>query len=66
MMRGPPTVWGQMLCGVPEALLLVVFPQKPVNGYLGAEDGEEEGEDAVAEIVVPCCVDDEGAGDGEG
>jgi hypothetical protein len=22
-------------------LFLVVFPQKPVKGYLGAEDGEE-------------------------
>src|SRR5215207_4313213 len=49
-----------------EALLLVVFPQKPVQSYLGAEDGEQKGEEAVAEFVAPGGVDDEGAGDGEG
>ena len=47
-------------------LFLVVFPQKPVQCYLGAEDGEEQGEEAVAEIVGPGGVDDEGAGDSQG
>ena len=46
--------------------LLIVFPEKPVHGYLGAQDGEEEGEEAVAEVVAPGRVDNEGAGDSEG
>src|SRR5215210_3977135 len=47
-------------------LLFVVLPQNPVKGDLCAEDGEEKGEEAVAEVVAPGGVDDEGAGDGEG
>jgi len=49
-----------------KCLLFVVLPQKPVKCYLGAEYGEEKGEQAVGEIVTPGSVDDEGAGDGEG
>lgn len=46
---------------------LVVFaPEDPVKGDLGAEDGEQEGEDAVAQVVEPGGVDDEGGGDNEG
>lgn len=47
-------------------LLLLVLPQKPVYGYLGAKDGQEEGEGAVLEVVAVGGVDDEGARDGEG
>ena len=46
--------------------LLIVFPEKPVHGYLGAQDGEEEGEEAVAKVVAPGGVDDEGTGDDKG
>ena len=45
---------------------LIVLPKKPIECYLAAEDGEEQGEDAVAEVVDPGCVDYEGGGDGEG
>src|SRR3712207_5396539 len=48
------------------SLLFLVLPQKPVYGDLGTQDGEEEGEDAVLEVVAVGGVDDEGAGDGEG
>src|SRR5918994_6366048 len=51
---------------LPETLLFVVLPEKPVQSYLCAEDGEEEGEESVAEVVAPGGIDDEGAGDGEG
>ena len=44
----------------------VVSPEEPVQRYLGAEEGEEEGEEAVAEVVEPGGVDDEGRGDDEG
>src|ERR671917_2377512 len=47
-------------------LLLLVLPQKPVYGYLGAKDGQEEGEGAVLQVVAVGGVDDEGARDGEG
>lgn len=46
--------------------LLLVFPQKPVYGDLGAQDGEEECEDAVLEFVAVGGVYDEGAGNGQG
>ena len=38
-------------------LFLVVFPQKPIQGYLGAENGEEQGKEAVSQIVSPGCKD---------
>jgi hypothetical protein len=41
-------------------VLFVVLPEQPVQGYLGAKDGEEQGEEAVAEVVDPGGVDDEG------
>ncbi len=47
-------------------LLFLVLPHKPVYGDLGAKDGEQEGEDAVLEVVAVGGVDDEGARDGEG
>src|ERR671921_2122803 len=46
-------------------LAFVVLPQKPIQSDLGAEDGEEQGEEAVGEVVAPGGVDDERAGDGE-
>ncbi len=51
---------------VTQRLLFLVLPQKPVYGDLGAQDGQEEGEDAVLEVVAVGSVDDEGAGNGEG
>ncbi len=48
------------------SLLLLILPQKPVYGNLGAQDGQEECEDAVLEVVAVGGVDDQGAGDGEG
>src|ERR671917_207496 len=47
-------------------LLLLVLPQKPVYGYLGAKDGQEEGEGAVLEVVAVGGGDTEGAREGEG
>src|SRR5918997_5083554 len=47
-------------------LAFVVLPQKPVQGDLGAQDGEEQGEEAVGKVVAPSGVDDQGAGDGQG
>src|SRR3712207_4465516 len=47
-------------------LVFVVLPEEPIKCYLGAEDGEEQGEDAVAEVVDPGGVDDEGGGDNDG
>jgi hypothetical protein len=47
-------------------LLLVVLPEKPVEGYLSAQDGEKQREDTVGEVVAPGGVDDEGARDGQG
>ena len=46
--------------------LFLILPQKPVDCDLGAQDGEEEREDAVLEVVAVGRVDDEGAGDCEG
>src|SRR5215208_6514913 len=43
--------------------LFVVAPEHPVEGYLGTKDGEEEGEEAVAEVVDPGGIDHEGGGD---
>ena len=48
-----------------EAFVLVV-PGEPRKGSLGTEDGEEDGERAVFEIVEPGRVDDEPGGDGDG
>src|SRR3712207_6873212 len=62
MLRARPKR-AEMLTGL---LLLFILPQKPVYGDLGAQDGEQEGEDAVLEVVAVGSVDDEGAGDGEG
>ncbi len=50
----------------PQSLLFLVLPHKPVYGDLGAQDGQEEGEDAVLEVVAVGGVDDQGARDGEG
>ena len=47
-------------------VVLVVLPEEPVEGYLGAKDGEKECEEAVAELVKPGGIDDEGGGDHEG
>ncbi len=46
--------------------LLVIPPEEPAEGDLGAQDGEEEGEEAVTEVVEPGGVDDEDGGDREG
>ena len=44
----------------PFGVVLVVLPEEPIEGYLGAEDGEKEGEEAVTEVVEPGCIDYEG------
>ena len=41
-------------------------PSEPVEGYLGAHDGEEQGEDAVFEVVSPGSVDQDGGRHGQG
>lgn len=43
----------------------VLFPEQPVEGYLGAQDGENEGEEPAAEVVAPGGVDHQRGGDGE-
>lgn len=55
---------GRSQIGLPHCwrsqLFFLVLPDKPVYGYLGAQDGQEEGEDAVLEVVAVGRVDDEG------
>ncbi len=46
-------------------LFLLIAPEEPIEGYLGGEDGEDEGEGAFAQVVEPGGVDDERGGDGE-
>ena len=45
---------------------VLLVPGEPREGGLGAQDGEEEGERAVFEVVEPGGVDDEPGRDGDG